>query len=147
MNDLAVPFLHRLRAEFADTDMAGIVHFANLLRYMEAGEHAFLRALGLSVFLEHEGRSLSFPRTKVTCEFHSPVRFEDEVDVRVWIKELGKKSLTFGFELSVGDRPAARGEIVAVCCQIEPAGKIRSIPIPEPIAAKLRRGVVAPAAD
>ena len=35
--------------EFAETDMAGIMHFANYFRYMEVVEHAFFRSLGLSV--------------------------------------------------------------------------------------------------
>ena len=42
-------FHSRQRVEFADTDMAGIVHFANFFRYMERAEHEFLRSLGLSV--------------------------------------------------------------------------------------------------
>ena len=31
------------RIEFGDTDMAGIVHFANFFRFMEAAECEFLR--------------------------------------------------------------------------------------------------------
>ena len=42
-------FRCRQRVEFADTDMAGIVHFSNFFRYMERAEHEFLRSLGLSV--------------------------------------------------------------------------------------------------
>ena len=34
------------RIEFAETDMAGIVHFSNFFRMMEATEHAFFRSLG-----------------------------------------------------------------------------------------------------
>ena len=37
------------RIEFAETDMAGIVHFSNFFRMMEATEHAFFRSLGLSI--------------------------------------------------------------------------------------------------
>ena len=33
--------------EFAETDMAGIVHFSNYFRFMEATEHYFFRSLGL----------------------------------------------------------------------------------------------------
>ena len=46
------------RIEFADTDMAGIVHFANFFRFMEAPQKKFLRWLGLSVSLRWEGRSI-----------------------------------------------------------------------------------------
>ena len=37
------------RIEFAETDMAGIVHFANFYRMMEVTEHAFFRSLGFSL--------------------------------------------------------------------------------------------------
>ena len=39
----------RRRVEFSETDMAGIVHYSNFFRYMEAAEHEFFRALGFSV--------------------------------------------------------------------------------------------------
>ena len=38
------------RVEFADTDMAGIIHFASYFRYMEVTEHAFFRSLGFSIY-------------------------------------------------------------------------------------------------
>ena len=40
------------RVEFCDTDMAGIVHFANFFRWMESAEVEFLRSLGLSVAVQ-----------------------------------------------------------------------------------------------
>src|SRR5437868_6014643 len=50
------------RIEFGDTDMAGIVHFANFFRFMEAAECAFLRSRGLSVRMQWEGQAIGFPR-------------------------------------------------------------------------------------
>ena len=38
------------RVQFADTDMAGIVHFSNYFRYMERAEHAFFRSLDMSIW-------------------------------------------------------------------------------------------------
>ena len=37
------------RVEFSETDMAGIVHFSNFFRMMEATEHAFFRSLGFTI--------------------------------------------------------------------------------------------------
>jgi acyl-CoA thioesterase FadM len=34
------------RVQFAETDMAGIVHFSNYFRWMEEVEHAFFRSVG-----------------------------------------------------------------------------------------------------
>ena len=40
------PFRTRRRVEFADTDMAGIAHFANFFRWMEAAEVDYLASRG-----------------------------------------------------------------------------------------------------
>ena len=37
------------RVDFGDTDMAGIMHFANFFRFMESAECDFWRSIGLSV--------------------------------------------------------------------------------------------------
>ena len=37
------------QVEFSDTDMAGIMHFSNFFRFMEAAEHSFFRSLGFSI--------------------------------------------------------------------------------------------------
>ena len=50
-------FCHRVEVAFADTDLAGIVHFANFLRYAENTEHAFLRSIGLSVHTTEGARA------------------------------------------------------------------------------------------
>ncbi len=45
---MSFDFRTKRRIEFAETDMAGIVHFSNYFRYMEETEHEFLRSLGLT---------------------------------------------------------------------------------------------------
>ncbi len=48
---MTTPFTTTRRVEFGDTDMAGIMHFANFFRFMESAEIDFLQSLGLSVSL------------------------------------------------------------------------------------------------
>ena len=43
---MSIVFRTTRRVELADTDMAGIVHFANFFRFMESAEVDFLRASG-----------------------------------------------------------------------------------------------------
>lgn len=50
-------FTTRRRVEFSETDMAGIVHFANFYRWMEEAEHDFFRSLGLSIMVRQEDGS------------------------------------------------------------------------------------------
>jgi len=126
------------RIEFADTDMAGIVHFANFFRFMEAAEVSFLHTLGLSVRLEWEGQSIGFPRVSASCDYLKPIRFEDVVEIAVSVFQLGGKSVTYGFEFSHNGTPVARGRVTSVCCRIVPGHGLESMEIPAGIREKLR---------
>ena len=63
------------RVQFAETDLAGVMHFANYFRWMEEIEHAFFRSMGLSIMSEHDGHPIGWPRGRVSCEYFGPVRF------------------------------------------------------------------------
>ena len=123
--------------EFSETDMAGIVHFARFFVFMEAAEHEFLRSLELSVHLEHEGDIISWPRLGASCEYLSPIRFEEQLDIRLRIARKGTKSLTYAFDFSCGEVAVARGELKVVCCVCNPGEKMRALPIPDFIAERL----------
>ena len=83
---MAYEFHCRQRVEFADTDMAGIVHFSNFFRYMERAEHEFLRSLGLSVHAVNGDDLVSWPRVSAECKFRAPLSFEDELDVHLLVR-------------------------------------------------------------
>ena len=119
------------RVAFSDTDMAGIVHFSRFFVFMEAAEHAFLRALETSVSTEWEGNKIGWPRLEATCTYLSPVVFEDVLDIHLKVIRKGTKSLTYRFDFFCGEIAIARGELSAVCCICNPGEKIRSIPIPD----------------
>jgi acyl-CoA thioester hydrolase len=125
--------------EFADTDMAGIMHFSAFFRFMEAAEHALLRSLGLSVFKEAGGEVITFPRVAASCEYHSPARCEEVLEIDVTVDRVGTKSVTYGFAFSHNGRDVAAGKMTSVCCRVPHGGTPVSIPIPDEISAKLRK--------
>ncbi len=123
------------RIEFADTDMAGIVHFARFFVFMESAEHAFMRALGTEIHFEHDGEHVGWPRVAASCQYRSPARFGDVLDIRIFVRRKGRKSMTYGVELSCEGRPVAEGEVSSICCVLatplpQDGAKLRSIPIP-----------------
>ena len=135
---MTIQFRTTRRVEFGDTDMAGLVHFANFFRYMEAAEHEFLRSRGLSVAMEWEGEPIGFPRVSASCDYLRPVRFEDVLEVALEVANLGRKAVTYRFEFTLGGEPVARGQLSAVCCRVDPvAHRIESIEIPAGIRARL----------
>lgn len=117
------------RVQFAETDLAGIMHFANYFRWMEEVEHAFFRSMGLSITQPHQGTPLGWPRVRVGCEYFGPVRFEDEVEVRLIITDISEKSITYETIFSFQGKRVARGRIKMVCCQMKD-NAFCSIPIP-----------------
>jgi acyl-CoA thioester hydrolase len=122
--------------QFSETDMAGIVHFANFFRWMEEVEHAFFRSQGLSVSMTHEGQHLGWPRVSTACEFFGPVRFEDEVELKLRVTKVGEKSFNYEVAFGIGGRRVALGKMTSVCCVLE-GGAMRSTPIPAEFKAKL----------
>ncbi|MGV3721371.1 MAG: acyl-CoA thioesterase [Actinomycetota bacterium] len=136
---MASEFRMTHRVEFADTDMAGIMHFANFYRFMEATEHAFFRSLGLSIHMEDADRKIGWPRVHTSCDYKQPLRFEDEVEIHLTVREKKSKSLTyeFVFRKPVEGRvvEVARGRITAVCVMMDAeAGRMRAVNIPDRIA-------------
>lgn len=139
MTDSAEPLpdRYRRRIQFRDTDAAGIAHFSTFFLFMEEAEHEFLRARGLSVLMHDEAGAISWPRVSVKCDYSSPVKFEDVLEIDVSLVRVGDKSVTYGFTFICEDRAVARGEITAVCCRVGEGVTPRSIPIPPEIRAKL----------
>ena len=141
-----MPFEFRLtrQVEFPDTDMAGIVHFSAFFRYMEAAEHAFFRSLGLSIVTTGFDPAIGWPRVHAECDYKSPLRFEDRFEIHLMVKERQEKRIRYGFVFRTLDenpvREIARGELVVACVsKTGQNGAMRSVPIPDSIAALIEQ--------
>ncbi len=123
--------------EFGDTDMAGIVHFSNFFRYMEAAECTLLRSLGMGVKLDWEGQAIGFPRVAASCDYLKPARFEDVLDVAVVALRIGAKSVTYGFDFTCQGEAIAKGKVTSVCCLVKGENELESMEIPASYRARL----------
>ena len=126
-------FQYARRVQFAETDLAGIVHFSCYFRYMEEAEHALWRAAGLSI----TGESLGWPRVNASCEYRAPLRFEDEIVVTVRAA-LGRRRIEYDFVIVRGSTPVATGVMTSVCTRTSATGALETIAIPDEIAGRLR---------
>ena len=132
---MPVDFIYRRRVQFAETDMAGIVHFSMYFRYMEEAEHALWRSLGLQI-APTEGR-IGFPRVAASCDFKASLRFEDEFEVHVRVDAVGRRSIRYGFTLRRGEDILATGSMTSVSVEKAPGGPARAIDLPTEVAARL----------
>jgi len=126
------------RVEFAETDMAGIVHFSNYFRMMEAAEHAFFRSLGFSIHGHANGTTTGWPRVSASCDYRAPLRFEEEVEIHLLVAEVRSRSIRYQFIFRKGPDgvEVARGQVAAVCATVDKTtGKLAPVQIPESIRA------------
>jgi YbgC/YbaW family acyl-CoA thioester hydrolase len=133
------------RVEFSETDMAGIVHYSNFFRYMEAAEHEFFRSLGFSVVTRQVEPPVGWPRVHAECDYKQPLHFEDEVEIRLLVSEKRSKSLSYEFHFrKLNAAPpveVARGSLTVVCVTHQ-HGKMTPATIPKAIADRIE---IAPA--
>ncbi len=83
-----------LRVYYEDTDAAGVVYYANYLRFMERARTEWLRALGYEqTALARQG--IAFAARSVTAEYLKPARLDDVIEVVSSITALGRAQLVF----------------------------------------------------
>jgi acyl-CoA thioester hydrolase len=128
-------FSYRRRVQFAETDLAGIVHFSELFRYMEEAEHALWRDAGLTI--AEPGSPIGWPRLSAAMEFRNALRFEEEFDVIVRIAALKTRTIEYEFTLRRGGTLIAVGSITCISVRKERDGTMRAIEIPREIAERL----------
>ena len=126
--------------EFCDTDMAGIVYFANFFRFMEAAEHAYLRACGLSVVCTWKGQTITFPRVSVGCDFVRPARFQEELTTEVRVDRIGRTSISYRFTVLRAEEELARGHITAVLCRVLDDHSLEPFPFPDELRERIMAG-------
>lgn len=136
-------YIHHRAVDFIDADMGGVMHFSNYLRCMESAEHAFFRSLDLPILGAWEGRTLAWPRVRVQCRYHRPLRFGDTMAIRVVVTQKRRRSLELGFQvdrLGPGEdrERAATGLFRLACVEIDAAqGSMKTISLPPEVVDRL----------
>ena len=88
-------FVHRIRVGFDETDAQGVVYYGRYMPYFDRARVEYLRRIGQ---LTHVPGAPEFVMRAQHVEYHAPARFDDEVEVFVRVKELGRTSVTWAFD-------------------------------------------------
>lgn len=129
-------YRYKRRVQFYETDVAGIVHFSWFYRYMEEAEHAMWREAGLSI--APEGSEYGWPRVSASCDFHSPLRFEDEFEVWIRIAALADKSIRYTCVMTRGAVKLATGSMTSVCVSKRPDQPMKATSIPADVTSRFK---------
>jgi acyl-CoA thioester hydrolase len=124
----------RRRVQFHETDMAGIVHFSWFFRYMEEAEHALWREAGLTI--AKAGQETGVPRVAASCDFHAPLRFEDEFEVWIRVAAITRRTIRYTCLMTRGDTKIASGATTTVFVSKRPGEPMKAIDLPPEVVAR-----------
>lgn len=102
-----------LRVYFEDTDVAGIVYYANYLRFMERARSAMLRAVGIDQrgVLESEGGVYAV--AQVAIKYRRPARLDDVLLVVSRVREVRAASAVIHQRVMRGDEVLTDAQVTA----------------------------------
>ncbi len=117
--------IHRTRVRYAETDAMGVMHHGNWPVLWELGRTNLLRARYRS-YAEIEREGVLFPVVDYGVTILSPARYDDEIEIRSQLAELGRVNLRFEHEGWCGSKLLARGP--SVHGVIDPDWKVIRLP-------------------
>lgn len=75
-----------LRIYYEDTDLAGIVYYANYLKFIERGRSEWVREMGVDQAAMKRDEGVVFAVRRVEADYNAPARYDDEVIVTTQVE-------------------------------------------------------------
>ncbi|MDO8680396.1 MAG: thioesterase family protein [Acidobacteriota bacterium] len=129
-----------------------MVHFSNFFRYMEEAEHALWRAAGMTIspasglygVAGSAADPPGWPRIAATCDFKTPLHFEDDFEVLVRIEAVSARTIKYAHEIVRGSEAICTGTVTAVCVRRDVNGAVKAVAVPPDVLQRLRAVLQAP---
>jgi acyl-CoA thioester hydrolase len=108
--------MHRkeIRVYYEDTDMAGIVYYANYLRYIERARSDWVRDMGIEQLAMKEA-GVVFAVRRVEADYIMPARFDDILEVRTTLDSLSAAKMVMAQEVWRGEDLIFTAKVLIVC--------------------------------
>jgi acyl-CoA thioester hydrolase len=105
--------LFPLRVYFEDTDVAGIVYYANYLRFIERARSDMLRLIGVDQRGAIEGGEGVYAVAELAVKYRAPARLGDDLLVVTGIEEVRAASVLIHQRVMRGDELLADARVTA----------------------------------
>ena len=116
-----------VRVYYEDTDLGGVVYYANYLRFMERARTEWLRSVGIEQDRVRDELGLLFVVVSCDVRYTRPARFNDALEVTVTVSDAGRASLTFEQRVLRAGEELCTGVVRAASVS---AGTFRPKPLP-----------------
>lgn len=125
-------FETRVKSQWCDVDIAGIVYFAAYWRFVERAEMEFFAELGFPYDRVFQEYAFWLPRVRCEAEYHAPALMDDWLRLRTHLERVGASSIrwkTVVFNERTNE-PGAEFTITVACID---AVQKKSRPLPPAI--------------
>ena len=127
-------FRWTVRVYYEDTDAAGIVYYANYLKYFERCRTEWLRMLGFDQREMAARERLQFVVADLSVQYHRPARLDDALQVDARIVERARSYLVFAQQARRGAELLASGRVKVACVD---AGRLTPVRLPSQLLDRL----------
>ncbi|MCG8380426.1 MAG: tol-pal system-associated acyl-CoA thioesterase [Proteobacteria bacterium] len=128
-------FSWQVRVYYEDTDAAGVVFYANYLRYMERARTEWLRHVGFEHKYLQDEFGVLFAVKKLSIDYKKPGQLDDLLTVKSRLLERRGASLIFQQTISNSfDELLSQAEIKVACLNTK---TLKASPIPENLVTEL----------
>jgi acyl-CoA thioester hydrolase len=128
----------KLRVYYEDTDAAGIVYYANYLKFAERGRTEMMRQLGFAHSRIAAETGLVFTVRRLGADYRAPARLDDALTVETRVVEIGAATLRLDQRICRAGSVLVGLDVLVAC--VGRAGRPRRIP------AGLRAALLSPSA-
>ena len=104
-----------VRVYYEDTDMAGVVYYANYLRYLERARTEWLAALGFELASVEREHAITFVVHHVDIRYHQPARLGDRLDVTAALEQLGRARMLMRQDVRRGPQTLVEARVTLAC--------------------------------
>lgn len=101
--------ISKIRVRYAETDRMDVVYHSNYLVWFETARIHMLDQIGIP-YREIEARGLFLPVLTVSAEYKSPARFDDHLEIHLFMKKKPRARMHFEYEVRRGDELLATGQ-------------------------------------
>ena len=107
-----------VRVYYEDTDMGGIVYYANYLKYIERARSELVEDLGMNQLAMRDA-GVVFVVTRVVADYLGSARLDDRLTVVTDHRPTGPVRWIFDQEVRRGDEVLFRAEVTAACMTLD----------------------------
>lgn len=107
--------LFDVRVYYEDTDLAGIVYYANYLKFIERARTEWVRSLGVDQSALKRDEGIVFAVRRVEADYLRPARFDDALVVTTALVEIGGARIVLDQTVERDGERLFAARVVLVC--------------------------------